>query len=71
MKASAGASAVLSGSPFSPLRRCLFAAIRLDDAVAGPTAIKPDALRGAHTRKKDRCPYGHALTTENTFRTNG
>jgi hypothetical protein len=39
MNASADASAALSGSPFSPLRRCLFAAIWLDDAVAGPTAI--------------------------------
>ena len=30
------------------------------------TGIKPNDLRGAHNRKKDRCPYADALTTENT-----
>ena len=35
------------------------------------TGIKPNDLRGAHNRKKDRCPYAHALTTENTLWTNG
>jgi hypothetical protein len=35
------------------------------------TGIKPNDLRGAHNRKKDRCPYGHAPTTENALWTNG
>jgi hypothetical protein len=35
------------------------------------TGIKPNDLRGAHNRQKDRCPYGHALTTENTLLRNG
>ncbi len=30
------------------------------------TGIKPNDPRGAHNRKKDKCPYGHAFTEENT-----